>query len=48
MDPEVVKELPEPQSKIDSVNENGQVELIFDQEMLFEEIFGGFEFKSEI
>ena len=29
------------------MNENGEAKLIFDQEMLFEETFGGFDFKTE-
>ena len=45
--PEEIEELPEPKTKIESVNENGQVKLIYDQEMLFEETFGGFQFKTE-
>ena len=42
IDPEEAEELPEPISKIDSINENGSVKLLFSQSMLFEETFGGF------
>ena len=42
IDPEEAEVLPEPKSKIDSINESGSVKLLFSQSMLFEETFGGF------
>ena len=47
IDPEEAEVLPEPKSKIDSINESGSVKLLFSQSMLFEETFGGFSFSSE-
>ena len=47
LSPDEIEELPEPVSKIDSVNENGDVQLLFSQEMFLDQLFDGFSFSSE-
>ena len=44
--PEKAKETVAPESNIDSINEIGDVKLIFSQEMYLEEIFADFVFTT--
>ena len=46
-DLEEVEEIKEPESSIESINEIGDVNLVFSQEMYLDEIFSGFQFTTE-
>ena len=45
-DLEEVKEIKEPESSIESINEIGDVNLVFSQEMYLDEIFSDFQFTT--
>ena len=46
MSPEAAKKSKEPEPRISSFNENGDVELVFNQEMYLDDIFADFDFTS--
>ena len=39
--------MPAPETRIESFNENGEVRIVFNQDMFIEEPFGGYNFKSK-